>query len=70
MARQLEEQQVQFRPNTSPKSGTAFTKASGNPGEKVAYLVGLEKTQLDCGPRGLGFNVPDLNDEPNACSIL
>lgn len=30
----------------------AFTKASGNPGESVVYLVG-QKTWLDSGPPGL-----------------
>lgn len=59
MARQLEEQQAQFRPNTSPKSGTAFTKASGNPGEKVAYLVGLKKKkQVGLRPSRSGFQRP------------
>lgn len=31
----------------------SFTKTSGNPIESVVYLVG-QKTQLDCGPQGLG----------------
>lgn len=30
-----------------------FTKTSGNPGESLVCLVG-QKTQLDCGPQGLG----------------
>lgn len=32
---------------------TAFTKTSGNPGESVVYPI-VQKTQLDCGPQGLG----------------
>lgn len=70
MAHRRRGQQVEFRAKTSPRSGRAFTRATGNPGQRVACLVGLDKTRLVWGPRGLGFNSPDLNDEPRACHML
>lgn len=37
-----------------PRQTTAFSKEIGHPGERIVHPVG-QKTQLDCTPRGLGF---------------